>query len=55
MNPEIPSYSEGLRWPLADFHARRWWQASLNEATSTAFTLRSEGWLVVFRSYNPKS
>ena len=55
MTPDQPIYSDGLRWPLNGFHARRWWQASLNEALGTEFTLRTEGWLVVFQTYDPKS
>ena len=55
MNPDKPIYSTGLRWPLDGFHARRWWQASLNEALGTEFSLRTEGHLVVFRTYEPKS
>ena len=54
MNPESPIYSEGLRWPLGGFHARRWWNASLNEAVGTEFSLRTDGWLVVFQTYSPK-
>ena len=55
MNPDLPIYSTGLRWPLDGFHARRWWQASLNEALGTEFSLRSEGCLVVFQTYEAKS
>ena len=55
MDPDKPIYSTGLRWPLDGFHARRWWQASLNEALGTEFSLRTEGHLVVFRTYEPKS
>ena len=54
MNPDQPIHSDGLRWPLDAFHARRWWQASLNEALGTEFSLRTEGWLVVFQTYAPK-
>jgi len=54
MNPDQPIHSDGLRWPLDGFHARRWWQASLNEALGTEFSLRTEGWLVVFQTYAPK-
>ena len=54
MTPDQPIYSDGLRWPLDGFHARRWWQASLNEALGTEFSLRTEGWLVVFQTYDPK-
>ena len=54
MTPEEPVYGDGLRWPLDGFHARRWWQATLNEALGTEFSLRTEGWLVVFQTYDPK-
>ena len=54
MNPEQPIDGQGLRWALDGFHARRWWQATLNEALGTEVTLRSDGWLVVFRTYEPK-
>ena len=54
MDPQLPIYSEELKWPLDGFHARRWWQASLNEALGTEFTLRTEGHLVVFQTYEPK-
>lgn len=54
MTPDLPIYGDGLRWPLDGFHARRWWQATLNEALGTEFTLRTEGWLVVFQTYEPK-
>ena len=55
MDPDRPIYSSGLRWPLDGFHARRWWQASLNEALGTSFLLRSEGHLVVFQTHEPKA
>lgn len=55
MESDKPIYSEGLRWPLDGFHARRWWQASLNEALGTEFTLHTEGPLVVFQTYEPKN
>lgn len=54
MNPESPIYSDGLRWPLDGFYARRWWNASLNEAVGTEFSLRTDGWLVVFQTYDAK-
>ena len=54
MDPECPIYSEGLRWPLDGLQARRWWQATLNEALASEFSLRSEGWLVVFQSHEGK-
>jgi thiamine pyrophosphokinase len=55
MTPEVPFSATGLRWPLAGFHARRWWQATLNEALGTEFSLSTEGNLVVFQTYEPKS
>ena len=54
MTPEQPIYGQGLRWPLDGFHARRWWQATLNEALGPEVTLQSDGWLVVFRTYDAK-
>ena len=54
MDPDNAITSTGLRWPLEDFHARRWWQASLNEALGTSFSLSSEDWLVVFQTYEAK-
>jgi len=54
MDPDNVINSTGLRWPLKEFHARRWWQASLNEALGTEFTLHSEDWLVVFQTYAAK-
>ena len=54
MTPEVPFSATGLHWPLDGFHARRWWQATLNEALGTEFSLSTEGHLVVFQTYNPK-
>ena len=54
LDPDKPISSTGLRWPLDGFHARRWWQATLNEALGTEFSLRTEGWLIVFQTYEPK-
>ena len=55
MDPDQPLWSTGLKWPLDGFRARRWWQATLNEALADSFELRSEGWLVVFQTYGPKA
>lgn len=55
MTPDVPFSATGLRWPLEDFHARLWWQATLNEALGTEFTLSTEGRLVVFQTYEAKS
>lgn len=54
MDPDKPICSTGLKWPLDGFHARRWWQASLNETLGTEFSLSTEGHLVVFQTYEPK-
>ena len=54
MTPDVPIYGTGLRWPLDGFHARRWWQATLTEALGTEFSPSSEGWLVLFRTYEAK-
>ena len=54
MDPDTPIHSEGLRWPLDGFRARRWWQATLNETLGDSFTLSAEGWLIVFQTYEPK-
>ena len=54
MNPAVPIYGHGLKWPLDAFHARRWWQATLNETLGSEFSLSSEDWLVLFRTYEPK-
>ena len=55
MDPQTAIYSDGLKWSLDAFHARRWWQATLNEALGTEFSLRTEGWAVVFLTYEPKN
>ena len=54
MHPDNPISSEGLKWPLDGLRARRWWQATLNEAFGSSFSLAAEDWIVVFRSYEPK-
>lgn len=54
MEPDKPIYGKGLKWSLDGFHARRWWQATLNEALADSFQLCSEGWLIVFQTYEPK-
>ncbi len=54
MTPDIPINAIGLKWPLDGFHARLWWQATLNEALGDSFTLDSEGRIIVFQTYDPK-
>ncbi len=53
-DPATAVSSEGLRWPLDNFHARLWWQATLNEALNDQFTLRTTGWTLLFQTYEPK-
>ena len=54
MEPDAAINAVGLKWPLDGFHARLWWQATLNEALGTEFSLSTEGHLVVFQTYEPK-
>ena len=54
MTPDMPINAIGLKWPLDGFHARLWWQATLNEALGDSFTLDSEGRIIVFQTYDPK-
>ena len=54
MDPGQPVSGSGLKWPLDGMCIRRWWQATLNEALADSVELRSEGWLVLFRTYDPK-
>ena len=44
--------SEGLRYPIYDFN--NWWQGTLNETTSTSFTIKAEGEYIVFITYDTK-
>jgi len=55
MTPGASITATGLRWPLDAFRPRLWWQATLNEALGTEFSLSTEGWLVVFQTYEAKS
>ena len=54
LNPEAPICGSGLKWPLEGFRARRWWQATLNEAVGSEFTLSCDDWLLLFRTHAPK-
>ncbi|MGN0867863.1 MAG: thiamine diphosphokinase [Oligosphaeraceae bacterium] len=40
LSPETPVSLEGVRWPLAQSPLPRWWQGTLNEATSHTLRLR---------------
>ena len=54
INPNAPFSGTGLKWPLHNFHARLWWQATLNESIGDSFSLRSDDYLIVFQTYEPK-
>ncbi len=54
-DPNTAVTSQGLRWPLQDFHPLVWWQATLNEALAHTFTLTSTGWSILFQTYEPKA
>ena len=40
-----------VRWPLAGRRITRWWQATLNEATTDTFRTETAGRIIVFRSF----
>lgn len=54
IDSHCPFSGTGLKWPLVDFRATRWWQATLNSALADTFSLSSDGWLIVFQTYEPK-
>lgn len=53
-DPATAVSSDGLRWPLDNFHPRLWWQATLNEALADTFSLSVTGPVILFQSYDPK-
>ena len=53
-DPTLPFSGTGLQYPLDNFHATRWWNATLNSALGDTFTLQSDGWLIVFQTYQAK-
>ncbi len=54
LSPQTVINSRGLQYPLQDFHATRWWQATLNCALADSFELSSDDWLIVFRTHEAK-
>ncbi len=54
MDPATAVTSRGLKWPLEAHRQSRWWQATLNEAVGSEFSLDADGWIVLFRTYEPK-
>ena len=55
MEPDTAITSSGLKWPLNKMRPTRWWQATLNEATSTSVTLdfTPDKPLVIYRALEP--
>lgn len=54
MDPDVPVSADGLFWPVREMKIHRWWQATLNSALGNSFTIETEGWVVLFRTYEPK-
>ena len=44
--------SEGLLWQAYPY--RQWWQGTLNESAGDAFTLKGDGFYLVYRTYQAK-
>lgn len=44
--------SVGLQYPIYDFN--NWWQGTLNEATTSSFTIEAQGDYIVFTTYEKK-
>lgn len=44
--------SEGLRWDTFDFH--EWWQGTLNEALGNTFSIKADGYYLVYQTYEIK-
>ncbi len=53
-DPATAVTSDGLRWPLDNFYAKLWWNATLNEALKESFSLSTTGPVIVFQTYDPK-
>ena len=54
LTPHLPISASGLQYPLDNAVLTRWWNATLNSAVADSFSLRSDGWLIVFQSFEPK-
>ena len=44
--------SEGLRWDAYNFS--EWWQGTLNESLGDSFSLQSDGYYLVYQTYDAK-
>ncbi len=54
-DPAVPFSGSGLEYPLDNMKATRWWNATLNSALGDTFELWSDGWLIVFQTYEAKA
>lgn len=51
-NPEQPITAQGVRYPVQKLRLRRWWQATLNEATAEQVSLQFEDdAIIVYRAF----
>ena len=46
-----PLTLSGLKWPVENRIINRWWEATLNEASSDCFEVETYGKVIVFQSY----
>lgn len=46
-DPEQPITAEGVKYPVQALRLKRWWQATLNEATGEEVSLKFEGDVVI--------
>ncbi|MBQ9546139.1 MAG: thiamine diphosphokinase [Bacteroidales bacterium] len=53
LTPQVPVSLYGLRYPLSDHCITRWWQATLNEALSSSFSVKG-GNLIVYQTHEAK-
>lgn len=48
---QSPLTISGLKWPVENRIINRWWEATLNEALSDRFEIKTNGKVVVFQTY----
>ena len=48
---QSPLTLSGLKWPVENRIINRWWEATLNEALSERFEIKTTGRVVVFQAY----
>jgi thiamine pyrophosphokinase len=54
VDPAVLFSGSGLEYPLDNMKVTRWWNATLNSALGDTFELWSDGWLIVFQTYEAK-